>query len=532
MQVLKEITVWCLLYVATVAGVLYHVGGPRLSDDSYQYLSEAENIQDGHGLKTSVVHFDTERLSGQIPAPLTTFPPGYPLAIAALGETGLSRETAGLILCAASYVFLVPLIFWAASLLQLSAIATRIALLVLLGNAAAGGFATSVATESLFTVFSFGALVCLLQHEIGKKGTGAALVGNFLIGCAFWVRYAGLFLFAAAGVYLVWQAMIRRDRRSLIAAAYLALPAAIIGCLLVRNTELTGSWKGGNTKVVSHAFAGVLKLFVTSTYHLFFGEGVPTRLGPAQVVLGLGFILLLVTAVRTVASTDIRSAMGKLFAPPALLLVYVTVYNACMIYLGVSTVISFGSRMFYPLLPVYFLLCGFFLTRIEGLSHVRMRSLAWTTCVVIVIGSYWAINLQCVMAQRLSSPDQAVEASFAMPNATGRSLSSWFQKNVPPDAVLVATNGQATAYVLRRKTVSLASSLFSDQQWDEAQVRTVMQRYKANYLVLYPGMDTTVEPVQEESTFLTALIQGRAPQWLQLASRNSQVMVFRRLEAK
>ena len=532
----REVLVWCLLFLMALLGTLYHIRGPRLSDDSYQYLSESENLRKGYGFKTSIIHFDTERLSGVIPAPLTTFPPGYSLAIAALALTGLSREMTALVLSAGSFIFLVPLVSWAASLLKLSSMATRLVLLMLLGSAAAGAHATALATESLFTALSLGALLCLLKHERGSGGSlTAVLAGNFLLACAFWVRYAGLFLFVAVAMYLVLQANARRDRRSLIAAACLTLPAALIGCLLLRNTVLTGSWKGGNTKAVTHALIPVMKQFVVSTYHLFFGMGVPARLGPLQLTLGLGVVLLVLMVARTTRMSGIRAVIGRLLPEASLLLAYAAVYNGAMIYLGVFSVISFESRMFYPLFPVYLLLCGLVLTRLRSLftlSTFRLAPLAWTGCVALIVIPYLSINLRCIMAQRPGSPHQAVEASFALPNAAGQSLSAWFEANVPPDAVLVATNGQATAYALKRETVSLVSSLFSDQHWDEPEVRALMKRYGANYLIVYPGIDPMIEPVQQESSFLEALAGGWHPQWLQPVTSNNSVVIFRRLPAR
>ena len=119
-----------------------------------------------------------------------------------------------------------------------------------------------------------------------------------------------------------------------------------------------------------------------------------------------------------------------------------------------------------------------------------------------------------------------MEASFAFPSRTGGSLRSWFDANVPLDAVVVATNGQATAYALKREAVSLVGSHYSDQHWDEEEVRAVMQRYGARLLILYPQTDPMIEPVEQESAFLRELIEGRRPQWLQLAAENGQVMIF------
>lgn len=522
-----EIVLWCLLYAVASAGFLYHSGGPGLSDDSYQYLSEAANIRDGHGFTTSIVHFDTERAHGRLPAPLTTFPPGYSLAIAEISRIGLARERIALLISMASLILLVPLTTCAASLLELSILSTRTALVLLLGSFGAGLFSTAVATESLFTALSFGALVCLLLYERGSGGTPLAAVGNLLVGCACWVRYAGLFLFVAVVLYLAWRAFDKRDRRSLTAAASLALPAGLITFLLMRNTILTGSWKGGNTKAVVHPLTAVLKQFVVATYHLFFGGGIPARLGALQVTLGAGILLLsALQLARLARRPNTRTAFRSAFPYVMLLLIYVAVYNAALIYLGMFSMISFGSRYFYPLLPVYFLLFGLVLTRGQTMSAARSASFLWIACVAMIVGSYWGMNLENTMAHRSVPPDRAVEASFVLPSGTGRSLRSWFDANVPSNAVLVATDGQATAYALNRKVVSLVRSDLSDQHWGENEVRAVMQQYGADFLILYPQIDPAIEPVQQESAFLQELIEGRRPRWLQLAAENSQVMIF------
>jgi hypothetical protein len=55
-----ETVVW--VAVAALAVVLLLMrDGPRLTNDSYQYLSAAENIADHQALTTSIVHYDTER---------------------------------------------------------------------------------------------------------------------------------------------------------------------------------------------------------------------------------------------------------------------------------------------------------------------------------------------------------------------------------------------------------------------------------------------------------------------------------------
>ena len=80
---LAEMLLWGALGLAIAFSMLAFRPAP-LSNDSFQYLSVAKNIRQGNGIATDLVYFDTERSHGRIPAPLTTFPPGYPAVIAAL----------------------------------------------------------------------------------------------------------------------------------------------------------------------------------------------------------------------------------------------------------------------------------------------------------------------------------------------------------------------------------------------------------------------------------------------------------------
>lgn len=516
-----EILLWSLLFAMVAVYVSYRVGSPRLSNDSYQYLSEACNIVQGYGLSTSIAHFDTERSSGRLPTPLTTFPPGYPAAIAALAKTGLATETAGLILSIMCFVVLVPLLVWSTSLLQISSAVTRIMLLLLLGNATAIWYATFVATESMFVALSFGALICLLWYERGARP--AAAVANLLVGCAYWVRYAGLFLFVTVLVYLVWRAYQRRDRPSLMAVSWLALSATMIGLLMFRNNMVTGTWKGREMKVIDASSVGVLKQFCASTYHLFLGQSMATRLNPMQITLGLGLILLIVLLVRRASGLVIHSSRGNPFQRVGLLLIYVTIYNASLIYLASVHTIALDMRFFYPLLVVYLVLCGVLLNSLWTRAETRSVSAAWIVCLLVIGGSYLGMNLEDPTARHWRSPHVAVQEIFA-----DSKLRSWFDAHVSSDAVIVATNGQATSYALRRRTVSLVSTHYSTQHWDESEIHAVMQRYNADFLIVYPGLEPDIDPVQQESEFLQALTAGYRPQWLQIAAKSSRVLIFRR----
>ena len=96
---------------------------------------------------------------------------------------------------------------------------------------------------------------------------------------------------------------------------------------------------------------------------------------------------------------------------------------------------------------------------------------------------------------------------------------------VVANADLVLKN-VATGFELRRPTLSLVESQFSEQVWTEEHTKSVMQRFGATYLIVYPGDTSKYAIVQQESPFLAALVRGRAPSWLTLAASNGCATVF------
>lgn len=88
---------WCALLLGLVAFNMSPQWHPVQSNDNYQYLSIASNFERGYIGQTSLIYFDEERRHGTIPAPMATFPVGYPAMIAALDALVHSVEIAALL---------------------------------------------------------------------------------------------------------------------------------------------------------------------------------------------------------------------------------------------------------------------------------------------------------------------------------------------------------------------------------------------------------------------------------------------------
>lgn len=519
----REFLVWCFLVLALV-GFRARALGPSLEPDSYQYLSVAGNFATGKPGYTSIVHFDSERSHGTVPAPMTTFPAGYPAAIAALAAAGLAPEWSGTVLSAAAALSLLFLYWFLARALDVGGLGLRVAMLCTFANAELLIFARSVLSESLFTLLTVGAALLfaigLAQRSRRAGGWGLFLAAGVLVGLAYWVRYAGLFLFAAMVLAAVLQ-LRRRERSARPVLFGLAVAAFIIGLGCVRNQLLVGTWKGGNEKAVHHPLLGVLGRAPVEIYHLLTGPIGSARYGLLD--------LLLVLALAGVAGLCIwRGRKAAPLAPPArtvlqVLGCYLVVYCAAMVYASHVSVISFGPRMFFPLLPLFLMLGAVAITRAQARLGSGRDGILVAALGVLVL-AYVAVNVRSLASQpRTPAPDRSVQAALQEELASGMSVGAWIAANIPVGEVIVASHGQPTGYVLKRPTVSLVSRAYTDQTWGEPEVHALMLRYHARFLILYPGD----EPELYDSPFLAGLVAGAPSSWLAPVALARDIKIFR-----
>jgi hypothetical protein len=518
-----ELAGWAL---AVLAAALLRAasGGPALWNDSYQYLSVAENLASHRGVATSIVHFDTERVRGTLPAPETTFPPGYPALIAALSWTGVSPEWRGAFLSMLAAAVVVLLLGAAARALRLGPGATRFCLAAFTLSAEAGLYAIQVSSDMVFTAIALGGLTLLLQDERSARAWRPPL-GNALLALACWIRYAGLFLVAAIHLHALVYALRAPARRARWIAG-LVLCDAIVLALVVRNMAIAGTWKGGNTRAVHHGVAYVAYRLATAVAELGLGPLHAPLSRPVLVfapLLAAGAVVTAVAAAIQARRHGFEAAAGG--GQRALLAIVIVVYGAGLCYVGFTSHVSVDVRMLVPLLPALSLLLA---SALSGVRRVwRAPARAGVAGMALLGVGYAGANVSTSLEARHPAPHAVVAASLALPTASGEPLRDWIERNVPRDAVLLAMEGQATGYVLDRRTVSAVGRLFSDLTWSEAEARDVARDFGAGWVIVYPDLVRGGTIDKLDSPLFRRLAAEDPPDWLELAAGSERALVYR-----
>jgi hypothetical protein len=526
-----------------------YMGEPAIGNDSVQYLDAASHLAAGDCFCTTVAHFDEQVAVGHMPIPFTHFAPGYSLAIAGLIRLGFPPETAAYLISALSYLITIAL-FWYLG----TALGARPWVLVSIGllwvtNASAILIAGFVSTEALFTAIFLG-VAALMVADIKADGSRPMILVSLgiLAGLAYWVRYPGLFVVPVVALYLIWRWLMSRRALPWVLVG-LALATAECLAVMVRNSMLTGSWRGGFSNSHKNNLRWVLVESGKAFYHMVFGDRVVAHLSiwivlfacalPSAVVLAfLAWRSATATAERRQTEQELAvSSSGALDSLPVLrlflrsnqrhevaadfraaaiwLALLVGFYWAGIVYAVMHSIASDLVRYYFPAYPLVLVILA-----AATLARKPLENIVIAVLVVAVL----AVQSRSLLARPPSPPALAVRDLLAEEAQPGTSIGRWLTSHVSRNDVLIAANGQMVQYVLQRPVVALIDPIYSARPTDAAAFHSLMSQFGARYLLLFPGSKAV--PEQDDTPFLNSLAAGSAPPWLTLANKTRDVAVY------
>jgi hypothetical protein len=490
---------------------------PILSNDAFQYLDAADNLLSKGVLGTSLAVFEEQVDWGRFPVPLTHFPPAYPILIAALGHAGISLPMAGYIIAVAAYLAVLWLILEMCALLAVDTLITALLGLLWASNYYALMLGSMVGTDVAFTALTavFAALI-LYDLRAGGRRPFLLIPMGLVVGVAYSFRYAGLFLIPTLCLYFAWRWACNRRLWPWVAGGLLAA-AMVIAPIMIRNAQTIGSWRGGHTDGGGLPPVVVLFYFFKAVLEVPLGPIATWRLGVSTVTLLLGAAYLVVRQVRV--SRRVQGSAG----PPAFTRQTVTwmailsAIYALGIILTELTAFAWDTRYYFPLYPLALVGLGVFLT---PASNVRSR-IACAICAISLL----AYNARSVGGPFYSSPAIRMESWLQQEVEPGVSMKTWLQRHARGGEGLVSVDGQAVHFVTGLPVLSIIPAYISTRKWDEAMLRDLMRRFKAPYVLVFPGAGPN-DVVEQRIPLFKGLAMGSAPSWLTVAARSRDGLIY------
>ena len=529
-----EVWAWTCICATLIAVRLYPSFVPNLSNDAFQYLSVAQNALAGHFSYTSLIHFDAERSFGVMPAPMVTFPPGYPFAIALVSLVGVPLQSAALLVSAMSTLACVPLLAWIATQLGLSRLLRNVVVVGFVFNAAIIELGASAVSEALFTfvvLLGVALLVAARLHADTSWGWRWAAAG-LALGAAYWVRYAGLFFVLGLAVLVIRHLLASNRLQAKGYAGALTVAGAAVLAGMARNILLVGTWRGGNVqKIVSDPLWPLLVDTAAAGKILVLGPsfGMP---GWTSIPRAL-FIAFFFAGMAWLTWRHLRHGAAQTQPRPALkgigvdLLILMLTYSGCMFYAKLTSVIDYDPRYYVPLTPLLMLLLGLALRTM--LTTPAQWSISRRLALLALGASFCCyVVVNFVLVVRPSSFDPSSVAKLMHSTSIdGKAAHAAVLELVGPTRVVVANNGQAVGHVLGRPTVSLVGPRYNAVEWNEKAIHDVVHQYNAAAIVIYVPIAAQWDNGDfMPSPFVRQLAQGEAPSWMKLVYRSSEFLVY------
>ena len=484
---------------AVMVGVLIWLSASALTfqDDAAQYLSTAQHILAGDGVRTSVLYYD-HQLAQTAPAAQTVWPAGLPALTALVaGVTGLSLDRALLLIGILAHVGTAACLAVVFRQWRMSAWISLGAAGLWLMNVGAWLSVSRGLADPLYQFFAAlivvglaGFFTCRSRSLLWLSLVAMALAAAVL------ARYQAVALIPALALALTVAGRSRASwrRRLLIVAAGTAPAVALLMMLFARNWSLTGSLSGGAQASAGQSFMEVAQRI----------SWVPEAIQPvflALLVASCALSTLLAVTLWARGSLPLRTHSPVFPAPVRAASVYcLGAYagNIGLLLLLCLTSTAYSIEMRYLIVCLMFLLIPaiWFAAR-----WLRLRSAAgheWR--VSVGLGSAMAlvtlaqlVILQQPYLERLetANPTRLRQILLANPGSNESAL-AMLRRLGQEQQVLMSTHAHSLSLLTDTTIVGVPVPAYTNQTWDETQIRDLAERHGVKYVVAFRGMKTWV----------------------------------------
>lgn len=481
----------CLLLVVGLCAI---ASPDFIGNDGAQYVSTAEQILNGGGIRTTTVYYEVQAQFG-MPANQTMWPPGVPGLLALLVTiTGLSEIVAFSLmntLAHASSVFILYRLlghFFSGNKPVAAFVACLYLLYVWALNTIVGGNA-----EPLFTFFLMagaGALFRAAQNPANKVGWW--LLASSCVGMACAMRYIGVAFIGALG-FIGLAELIRSNWAGAAWARVVALgaPATLIfSALIVRNLSLTGRMTGGPTNERGLTLAEyLLQTQWSITEVLGGGNGLAFR---------LGVLAFVITAAVFVFLKLRKLDAARLMASPARFNIAVfgvlgTILTVGLVYglAATKSGLAVEGRYFITCVPLL----------IVGAAALWQQEPSNRAAQSAGKGTRWAFQAFAAASLLLTLVNASSFLNFVENGAAPRkieqmlsvelhdqSITAMLKDAGSVDAPIMSNQSQALHMVLRKPTIGVPENRLTPTEWTPKLLVDLARQFGVEYLVVFKTM--------------------------------------------
>jgi hypothetical protein len=520
----RTLTAGLVLFAGVCLGCWLTYDPLWVANDTTQALSVVRHLLSGKGVKTDIIYYEEQYATGQIPAPQTVFPPGFPVLIATATRLGLPISDAAYIVSSLCFAGVAVLLFWGALRMGQSLSGATLLSICWCGCVQCWNNTWVMMSEMPFITLTF---LSLLLFPVGRSRSPRWL---FASGCAaagaFTVRYAGVFWFITVAGYFGVELLRRRQWIVLKEAiTWGAVPLLTLTALFWRNHVLSGEWTGGNPLGDQRPFAlSIWELYQSVALTLGWAKSRLLAGGGAELALAATCAFTTFWIIRNWQSVSVRPpGQGAAVIPPWIWLsgAYALVTVGLLVYLDTRSPVGLSPRKLLPLLPFWLLLVGGMLSRISinsSSARTEFTAIGLLLAAAIVWGQANVLSHVTTESHPTVRIARTLEASI-----DSETLHELLRRETSEPAPLLTNEPHSVNYLLERPVLGLPESDYSDRVWTEPEVLRIVEAYSVKHVALFLDVyaETTVRP-----PFFDRLAARDVPDWLQPMYVDDRLMLF------
>ncbi|MFA7670001.1 MAG: glycosyltransferase family 39 protein [Burkholderiaceae bacterium] len=516
----------------TLLFILFLLFRPEyLNTDTAQYISGARHLLAGEGYSTSVLYFEDQLRFGRIPAPQTTWPPGFSLLIAVSVFLGIPDLYAPFIVAALSA---------AASILMVHAVIARV---VSVGRAPMiGGLLMAVVvfphvlvfrglTEPTYTLFTLIALMAIVRLAEGNRHWAVFASLGAACAAAFMTRYMGATFVIAVGLFLLIELWRVPSWKCFWGAGLaMAIPGIIAGLLFIRNWRLVGTLSGGPDIDRGSDWAEVLRSLWWSAKGVIGlrTDSTPVVVFSLAVVAGITLVLLVWWKERGIRSQPARQKRESATAVMVVSALYAFVTIAVLAFLAQRRDAELlSSRYLAPLLP--FVICTALVLYEAVRARTKMMSRALAAggaiCLLGLIGLQ-GMQLIEVRSWFEGNSKYRVMKDALQEHFAGETVGQYLAEHASAHGPILDVDGQLLGLMLERPVIGLSEAAWTWRTWTDDEVLTLIENFDISIVCFFPDLFDPRAQVNAHREFYRNLAAGRLPDWLVPLKQDGRISLY------
>jgi hypothetical protein len=515
-------------------------GKLTFQDDAAQYLSTAQHLMAGDGLRTSVMYYDSQ-LQQQAPAVQTVWPGGFPAITAAMSYlTGLSLDRSLVLVAILAHLGTAILLLFC---LQMIGTGRGLALICAAFWMLFIPSWISVSrglSEPLYQLCGIAAAVGVAAYYRVSNDTRMQirhhrqwlLFAGLAVMAAITVRYQGVALIVPLAVAMMINHPLQRAAwLKWLSGLAVVLPAVSLTALMfTRNVWITDSMTGGANPGRGQALMDIAERVT------WLPDG--WRM-PAVVFLMLSVLATSIAAAvlwfRTIRRLDGAAASGHALPARAVSVYCLGAYasNVALLFYLCLTSTAYVIAMRYVVVCLLFLIppCAALHSHIMRMmvgqlsSARRELTFAWGPGVLIVsVTMLQFAALQRPFFDRLeSAPPTRLLVTLQPVWIDGRPALDWLRGDELQPPVIMSTHAHALSLLTSQTVVGVPIPIYTAQSWPEHQIHDLARRHGVKYLVAFRELDTWVY----RDLINKMLDRNQCPVWLERVVANNELVIAR-----